>query len=85
MNRLEIESKTREIIALQFDIKLDDLRLETDFISDLNADSLDTVEVIMMIEDRFDISVPDEEAINLLTVRAVVDYVEKKIADNSGK
>lgn len=85
MNRLGIESKTREIIALQFDIKLDDLRLETDFIADLNADSLDTVEVVMMIEDKFDISVPDEEANNLLTVRAVVDYVEKKLADNSGK
>jgi len=84
MERQEIEQKIKEIIALQFGTGLDDIGLETNFISELNADSLDTVEVVMGVEDRFDIAVPDEDANNLLTVGAVVDYVEKKLADKSG-
>jgi len=85
MSNLEIESKVKEIIALQFDVRLDDIRISTDFMRDLSADSLDSVEIVMAVEDRFDIIVPDEEATNLITVKSVVDYVEKKLADDSSK
>jgi len=85
MNRLEIEQKVKEIVALQFDIKLDDIKSDSNFISDLNADSLDTVEMVMCLEDRFFLTVSDEDAEKLLTVDMVVDYVENKLADESGK
>lgn len=85
MNKLEIESKIKEIIALQFDVRLDDIKVSTDFIRDLSADSLDSVEIIMAVEDRFDIIIPDEEAENLLTVQAVMNYMEKTLADESSK
>ena len=78
MNRSVIEQKVIEIVAVQFSIKLDTVKLGTNFILDLNADSLDTVEIVMMIEDMFDIDVPDEEAEKLMTVGMAADYVEKQ-------
>ncbi len=85
MTRLEIESKVKEVVALQFGVELDDLKMESHFNKDLNADSLDAVELVMCIEDRFDISIPDDDANNIITVKSVVDFVEKKLADKSGK
>lgn len=85
MTGLEIESKVKEIIALQFGMSLDEITIDTNFLTDLNADSLDAVEVIMSVEDRFDISIPDEDANNLTTIRSVVEYVEKNFADKSSK
>ena len=85
MNREEIQQKVIEIVAVQFGIKVADIVLDTSFINDLNADSLDTVEVVMCIEDRFDFQVPDEDAEKLSTVGMAVDYVEKKLADESSK
>ena len=85
MEKKEIEQKVIEIVAVQFGIKLDEIKLDTKFINDLHADSLDTVEIIMMLEDMFNISVPNEDADKLMTVGMVVDYVEKMLADNSSK
>jgi len=85
MDRLEIEQKVKEIVALQFNMKLDDVKLDSSFISDLNADSLDTVEMVMCVEDRFFLHITDEDAEKLSTVGMVVDYVENKIADKSGQ
>jgi len=85
MERQETEQKIKEIVALQFGFRLDEIESGTNFISDLNADSLDTVEIIMCVEDRFDISVPDEDANNLLTVGAVIDYVGKILEDKGSK
>ncbi len=85
MSRIEIESKVKEIIALQFGMTLDEITIDTNFLTDLNADSLDAVEVVMSVEDRFDISIPDEDANNLTTIRSVVDYVEKNFADKGSK
>lgn len=84
MSRIEIESKTKEIIALHFGMELDEITIDTNFVTDLNADSLDAVEVIMSVEDRFDISIPDEDANNLTTIKSVVDYVEKNFANYGG-
>ncbi len=83
MNREEIGQKVMEIVAVQFGIKVDEIVMDTSFITDLNADSLDTVEIIMGIGDRFDFVVTDEDAEKLSTVGMVVDYVEKTFADES--
>lgn len=85
MEKKEIEQKVIEIIGVQFGMKLDEIKLETNFLIDLNADSLDTVEIVMMLEDMFNITVPDEEAEELMDVGMVVDYVEKVLADDSSK
>jgi acyl carrier protein len=85
MEKKEIEQKVIEIVGVQFGRKLDEIKLETKFITELGADSLDTVEIIMMSEDMFNIAIPDEDAEKLMNVGMVVDYVEKKLADDSSK
>jgi acyl carrier protein len=85
MEKKEIEQKVIEIVAVQFGRKLDSVELETKFLTDLQADSLDTVEIIMVVEDMFNIDVPDEDAEKLMTVGAVADYLEKRRADESSK
>jgi acyl carrier protein len=80
MDRKEIEEKITEIVALQFGVKVEDIQSNTSFVVDLNADSLDAVEVVMCIEDRFDITVPDEEAERMNTVSMAADFVEKVLA-----
>ena len=70
-----IESKVIEIISEQMGVEKSEIRRETSFINDLNADSLDTVELVMEFEDEFDVSIPDEDAEKIQTVGAAVDYV----------
>ena len=85
MEKKEIKQKVIEIVAVQFGIKLDSIKLETKFIIDLGADSLDTVEIIMVAEDMFNITIPDEDAEKLINVGMVVNYVEKRFEDDSSK
>ena len=67
----------RDIIAEQLSIDdLDELTLDTSLKDDLNADSLDAVEVIMALEEEFDIEIPDEEAENFKTIGDIVEYIE---------
>ena len=70
-----IESKVIEIISEQMGVDKSEITRETSFINDLNADSLDTVELVMEFEDEFDMSIPDEEAEKIQTVGAAVDYI----------
>ena len=56
-------------------VEKSEIRRETSFINDLNADSLDTVELVMEFEDEFDVSIPDEDAEKIQTVGAAVDYI----------
>lgn len=72
-----VEEKVVEIIAEQMGAEKTDITRETSFINDLNADSLDTVELVMEFEDEFDMSIPDEEAEKIQTVGAAVDYIMK--------
>lgn len=72
-----IEEKVIDIISEQMGADKTDISRETSFINDLNADSLDTVELVMEFEDEFDLSIPDEEAEKIQTVGAAVDYVAK--------
>jgi len=74
-----IEDKVIEIISEQMGVDKSEIARETSFINDLNADSLDTVELVMEFEDEFDMSIPDEEAEKIQTVGAAVDYVAKVV------
>ena len=71
----EIEAKVIEIVSEQMGVDKGEIARETSFINDLNADSLDTVELVMEFEDEFDMSIPDEEAEKIQTVGAAIDYI----------
>jgi len=70
-----IEQKVVGIISEQMGVDKAEITRETSFINDLNADSLDTVELVMEFEDEFDMSIPDEEAEKIQTVGAAIDYI----------
>ena len=83
VNVQEIESKVIDIISEQMGVEKSEITRETSFINDLNADSLDTVELVMEFEDEFDMSIPDEEAEKIQTVGAAVDYIINTIHSKS--
>ena len=68
--------KLKAILAEQFDVEEEKITAETDLQEDLGADSLDVVDLLMSIEDEFDIEIPDEEIENIKTVGALVSYIE---------
>ncbi|MGB2807745.1 MAG: acyl carrier protein [Sedimentisphaerales bacterium] len=75
VNVQAIEAKIIDIISEQMGTEKSEITRETSFINDLNADSLDTVELVMEFEDEFDMSIPDEEAEKIQTVGAAIDYI----------
>ncbi len=77
INIEEIEAKVVEIVSEQMGVDKGEISRETSFINDLNADSLDTVELVMEFEDEFDMSIPDEEAEKIQTVGAAIDYISQ--------
>lgn len=79
-----IEKRVIEIISEQMGAEKSEITRTTSFINDLNADSLDTVELVMEFEDEFDMSIPDEEAEKIQTVGAAIDYIVN-IAQSKGK
>ena len=70
--------KVKEIVVEQLGVEEDEVTLESSFIDDLGADSLDIVELIMALEEEFDIEVPDEEAEKITTVGDVVEYIKSQ-------
>ncbi len=70
--------KIKEAIIDKLGVEESQITPEASFIDDLGADSLDTVELIMALEEEFDLEIPDEDAEALTTVKAVVDYIEDK-------
>lgn len=69
--------KIREILADQLDVDGDEITLDSNIFDDLRADSLDVVDLLMTLEDEFDIEVPDEEIENIKTVGDIVSYIEE--------
>ncbi len=75
----EIEAKVMQIVSEQMSVDKNEISRNTSFVNDLNADSLDTVELVMELEDEFDLTIPDEEAEKLKTVGEAIDYVRKHL------
>jgi len=73
----EIEEKVKEIVCDQMGVSRDKLSLETHFLNDLGADSLDQVELVMEFEEVFDLNIPDEDAEQIQTVGQAIDYIAK--------
>lgn len=76
---MNIEKKVKQIIAEQLGISEDEILSEASFIEELGADSLDIVELVMAMEEEFEIEIPDEDAEKLLTVQNAIDYVTKRV------
>lgn len=70
--------KIRDALAEQFEIDPEGISMDTNLIDDLGADSLDVVEMIMSLEDMYGLTISDEEAAQLFTVRRIVDYVDRQ-------
>lgn len=76
---LSIEEKVRAIIVEQLDANAEEVVPEALFVDDLGADSLDLVELVMQMEDEFDVEIPDEDAENIRTVQDAINYVQQHI------
>ena len=74
-----IDSRVRKIVAEQLSVAEDKVTDDASFVNDLNADSLDTVELVMALEEEFECAIPDEEAEKITTVKQAIDYIK----DNS--
>ncbi len=82
MNREEIAKRIKELLSNQLGLDVEDISEEASFVADYDADSLDAVEIIMETEDVFNLMITDEEVDMIMTVKSLIDYVEKNIADD---
>ena len=75
MTTANVEQKVKSIIAEQLGVSEDEIKTTSSFIEDLGADSLDIVELVMAMEEEFEVEIPDEEAENIKTVQDAVNYI----------
>lgn len=75
MNDNDIEQRVKKIVVEQLSVKEEEVTNEASFVDDLGADSLDTVELVMALEEEFKTEIPDEEAEKITTVQQAIDYV----------
>jgi acyl carrier protein len=83
MDVKEIEDKVISIVAEQMGVDKGEINRDTNFVNDLNADSLDTVELVMEFEDEFETSIPDEQAEKIQTVGQAIDYINQHMTKSS--
>jgi acyl carrier protein len=76
-----VEDQVRAIIAEQLGVKADEIKNDASFVDDLGADSLDTVELVMALEEEFETEIPDEEAEKITTVQQAIDYINSSKSD----
>ncbi len=79
MAQNNVKEKVLGIIADQLDLDPSEIKLESSFVDDLGADSLDTVELVLALEEQFDVSIPDNEAENIKTVQQAIDKIEQTV------
>ncbi len=82
MTEAEIEAKVIDIVAEQMGVDKSEISRDTSFTNDLNADSLDTVELVMEFEDEFETSIPDEQAEKIQTVGQAIEYIKANLGSN---
>jgi acyl carrier protein len=75
-----IEDRVKKIVAEQLGVKEEDVKAEASFVDDLGADSLDTVELVMALEEEFETEIPDEEAEKITTVQLAIDYINDNLS-----
>ena len=75
MSNSNIEDRVKKIVAEQLGVKLEEITNDSSFVEDLGADSLDTVELVMALEEEFETEIPDEEAEKITKVQEAIDYV----------
>ena len=75
-----IEDRVKKIVAEQLGVKEDEVSNGSSFVEDLGADSLDTVELVMALEEEFDTEIPDEEAEQITTVQVAINYINENLA-----
>jgi acyl carrier protein len=76
-----VEERVRKIIVEQLGVKEDQVTSDASFVDDLGADSLDTVELVMALEEEFECEIPDEDAEKITTVQQAVDYVNAHLGE----
>lgn len=75
-----IEERVKKIVAEQLGVKEEEVKTEASFVEDLGADSLDTVELVMALEEEFETEIPDEEAEKITTVALAIEYINSNLA-----
>lgn len=74
-----IESRVKKIVVEQLGVKEEDLKADASFVEDLGADSLDTVELVMALEEEFETEIPDEKAEKITTIKDAIEYIESNL------
>ena len=77
-NTAEIETRVKKIVVEQLGVKEDEVTNDASFVDDLGADSLDTVELVMALEEEFETEIPDEDAEKIITIKDAVKYISER-------
>lgn len=83
MKANEIETRVKKIVVEQLGVKEEEVTTDASFVDDLGADSLDTVELVMALEEEFETEIPDEDAEKIITIKDAVNYIVNRIEKES--
>jgi len=78
-----VESRVKKIVAEQLGVKGEEVTADASFVDDLGADSLDTVELVMALEEEFETEIPDEDAEKITTIQQAIDYINSHLKEES--
>ncbi len=76
-----VEDRVQKIVVEQLGVKEDEVKNDSSFVDDLGADSLDTVELVMALEEEFELEIPDEEAEKITTIQQAIDYIDANLSE----